>query len=168
MYVTVSGIEKYRVVQFREDIRIPGTSKKKANIIRTVGKYADLLAEDPDFLAKLKAETKKRTLEQKESERPLLTEADMREIATSDDVSPSFLFGHTLIAKLWDIMGLDSFLEKNCAKRNADAVKNAVYYLVTHRCSNPDSVRATAADQERFAGVTPVGLDVFSSVLDIL
>ena len=168
MYVTTSGIEKYRVVQFREDVRIPGTSKKKTNIIRTVGKYADLLAEDPDFLEKLKAEAKRLTREQKESERPLLIEADMREIVTSEDATPSFLFGHAIIARLWDIMGMDSFLEKNCTMRNARAVRNAIYHLVAHRCSDPDSVRATAADQCRYAGVTPVGLDVFYSVLDVL
>jgi hypothetical protein len=33
MYVTTSGAEKYRVVQIREDIRIPGTDRKKAHII---------------------------------------------------------------------------------------------------------------------------------------
>ena len=168
MYVTTSGIEKYRVVQFREDIRIPGTNKKKAKIIRTVGKYADLLAEDPDFYGKLKEEAKRLTKELKESERPLVIEADMKEVAASDDVTPSFLFGHAIIAQLWDIMGMDSFLEKNCTKRNAKEVRNAIYHLVAHRCSNPDSVRATAADQGRYAGVTPVGLDVFYSVLDVL
>ncbi|MBI9094126.1 MAG: IS1634 family transposase [Sphaerochaeta sp.] len=168
MYVTTSGIEKYRVVQFREDIRIPGTGKKKTNIIRTVGKYSDLLAEDPDFMVKLKAEAKRLTREQKESERPLLIEADMREIATSDDVTPSFQFGHAIIARLWDIMGLDTFLEKNCTKKNARSVRNAIYHLVAHRCSEPDSVRATAADQGRYAGVTPVGLDVLSEQKEAL
>ena len=168
MYVTTSGIEKYRVVQFREDIRIPGTNKKKTRIIKTVGKYADLLAEDPDFLAKLKEEAKRLTKEQKESERPLLIEADMKEISLSNDVTPSFQFGHAIIARLWDIMGLDTFLEKNCTKKNAKSVRNAIYHLVAHRCSEPDSIRATVLDQGRYAGITPVGLDVFYSVLDVL
>lgn len=168
MYVTTSGIEKYRVVQFREDIRIPGTNKKKTNIIRTVGKYADLLAEDPDFMAKLKQEAKRLTQELKESERPLLIEADMREIATAEDVTPSFLFGHAIIARLWEIMGLDSFFEENCTKRNAKDVRDAIYYLVAHRCCSPDSIRATALDQVRYAGIAPIGLDVFYSVLDVL
>ncbi|MDY0290426.1 MAG: IS1634 family transposase [Sphaerochaeta sp.] len=168
MYVTTSGIEKYRVVQFREDIRIPGTNKKKTNIIRTVGKYADLLAQDPDFMQKLKEEAKRLTKERKESERPLLIEADMREIATPGDVTPSFLFGHAIIARLWQIMGLDSFLEKNCSKRNAKDVRDAICYLMVQRCSNPDSIRMAASDQSRYAGIAPIGLEVFYSVLDVL
>jgi len=133
-----------------------------------VGKYADLLAEDPDFYGKLKVEAKRLTKEQKESERPLRIEADMREIATADDVTPSFLFGHAIIAKLWENMGMNSFLEKNCNKRDTKEIRNAICHLFAYLCSNPDSVRATAADQGRYAGFTPVGLDVFYSVLDVL
>jgi len=30
MYVAVTGSGKYRVIQFREDVRLPGTTKKKS------------------------------------------------------------------------------------------------------------------------------------------
>jgi Transposase len=168
MYVTTSGIEKYRVVQLREDVRIPGTNRKKAIVIKTYGKYADLLAEDPDFLRKLKERAKQMTKQRKESETPLTIEAAMTEIKTVADLVPSYRFGHAIVNRLWAILGLDEFFESNCGKRNADAVKNAIYYLVAHRCSTPDSIRGSVLEQEKFAGVTPIGLDVFYCVLDVL
>lgn len=33
MYVAITGSGKYRVIQFREDKRIPGTDQKKTNVI---------------------------------------------------------------------------------------------------------------------------------------
>ena len=56
MYVAVSGYGKARVIQFREEKRIPGTGKKKTRVIKTLGNYERMLAEDPDILIKLKAE----------------------------------------------------------------------------------------------------------------
>ena len=37
MYVAVSGYGKARVIQFREEKRIPGTGKKKTRVIKTLG-----------------------------------------------------------------------------------------------------------------------------------
>ena len=56
MYVAITGSGKYRVIQFREDKRIPGTKKKKAHVIKTIGNYEQMLAEDPEIIAKLKEE----------------------------------------------------------------------------------------------------------------
>ena len=55
MYVAVTGSGKYRVIQFREDVRLPGTTKKKINVIKTIGNYERILAEDPDAMEKLRA-----------------------------------------------------------------------------------------------------------------
>ena len=71
MYVAVTGSGKYRVIQFREDVRLPGTTKKKINVIKTIGNYERILAEDPDAMEKLRAEAKRITEEKKSSNSPI-------------------------------------------------------------------------------------------------
>ena len=39
MYVAISGSGKARVIQFREDKRIPCTKNKKTKVIKTLGNY---------------------------------------------------------------------------------------------------------------------------------
>ena len=168
MYVALGGPKGYETVTVREDTHIPGTKKKRTTIIRKVGKLSELTAEDPDFLEKLKAQVREETIALKEAEKPLTLSLSNGTISIPSDVTPSYAFGHAIINKTWQILGLDVFLEKQSGKRNAKAVKDAVYYLVAHRCSSPDSIRATVLDQGRYAGVTPIGLDVFYSVLDVL
>ena len=58
MYVAVTGSGKAKVIQFREDKRIPGTDKKTTKVIETLGNYERMVAEDPDVIAKLKAKAK--------------------------------------------------------------------------------------------------------------
>ena len=168
MYVALGGPKGYEVVTVREDTHIPGTKKKRTTIIRKVGKLSDLLVEDPDFMEKLKAQVREETLALKEAGKPITLSLSNGIISTPSDVTASYSFGHAIIARLWEIMGLDSFLEKNCTKRNAKDVRDAIYYLVAHRCCSPDSIRASVMDHQRFAGVEPLGLDVFYSVLDVL
>lgn len=43
MYVAITGSGKYRVIQFREDKRIPGTTQKKTQVIKTLGNYERML-----------------------------------------------------------------------------------------------------------------------------
>src|SRR5690606_11056974 len=45
---------KSRVIQFRKDQRIPGTKRKITRVIKTLGNYERMLAEDPDIIEKLK------------------------------------------------------------------------------------------------------------------
>ncbi|MDO9536441.1 MAG: transposase, partial [Bacillota bacterium] len=71
MYVAVTGSGKAKVIQFREDKRIPGTNKKATKVIKTLGNYERMVAEDPDVIAKLKAQAKVLTREKKESSKPL-------------------------------------------------------------------------------------------------
>ena len=72
MYVAFSGPKGYEQVTIREDTYNPETGRKKINIIRKVGKLSDLLAEDPNFLEKLKEEVRKETLALKEASKPIL------------------------------------------------------------------------------------------------
>jgi transposase len=168
MYVAVTGSGKARVIQFREDTRIPGTTKKKTKVVKTLGNYERMLAADPDILQKLKQEAAAITQAKKESRTPITLQLQSSDISSPEDTTPSFSFGHALIKRLWSQMTLDEFFSASCGKRNAEAVARALYFLAAHRCAAPASIRASALDQETYAGVEPVGQDVFYDVLDVL
>jgi transposase len=168
MYITVSGKGASKVVQIKEDTRIPGTSKKKSKVLKTLGKYSDMLCDDPDFLIKLKAEMKQKTLEQKASRTPITVQLTNDPIVSSSDVTASYKFGHAIVKRLWAVLDLDTFFDSVVTKRNKKAILTALFYLAAHRLSHPDSVVATTQDQYAAAGLVPVGLDVFYQVLDVL
>lgn len=168
MYVAVTGSGKAKVIQFREDKRIPGTKKKKTKVIKTIGNYERMLAEDPNIIEKLKDQAKIHTIKKKESSKPLTLQLRNAEITEPDDVTPSYYFGHSVMSQLWKQIGLDSFFINQCGKKNAETIANALFYLVAHRCAAPDSIRASTLEQSSFAGLEPLGLDVFYSVLDVL
>ena len=168
MYVAITGSGKARVIQFREDTRIPGTIKKKTRVIKTIGNYEKLLAEDPDIIAKLKAEASALTKEKKEASAPITVQLPVADILSPSDVVPSYRFGHALIKQMWNNMALDEFFLKNSDKRNASAVAQALFYLVAHRCADPASIHASGTEQEFYAGIEPLGLNVLYSVLDVL
>lgn len=168
MYVAITGSGKARVIQFREDSRLPGTNKKKTRVVKTIGNYERMLAEDPDIIAKLKAEAAEMTRAKKESLAPVTLNVPVVDITSPGDVVPSYRFGHALVKQIWSNMALDEFFLKNCGKRNAAAVAQALFYLVAHRCANPSSIHASALDQISYAGVDPLGLDVLYDVLDVL
>ena len=168
MYVAITGSGKARVIQFREDTHIPGTRKKKIRVVKTIGNYERMLAEDPDIIEKLKEEARTLTAEKKASNKPLTIELSSQEITSPDDVTASFRFGHALVKQLWQRMALDLFFREQCNKRNADAVERAIYYLAAHRLTAPSSILSSSRDQEHYAGLTPLGLDVFYQVLNTL
>lgn len=168
MYVAITGSGKARVIQFREDTRIPGTTKKKTHVVKTIGNYERMLAEDPDIIAKLKAEAAELTRAKKESSTPLSFSVTSMDITAPQDVVPSFRFGHALIKQLWCNMGFDSYFLANCGKRNATAVSQTLFYLVAHRCADPCSIHASASEQNSYAGIIPLGIDVLYDVLDVL
>jgi transposase len=168
MYITVSGKGASKVVQIKEDTRIPGTSKKKSKVLKTLGKYSDMLAEDPDFLQKLKAEMRQRTVEQKASRTPITVQLTSDPVLQPSDVTASYRFGHAIVQRLWSVLGLDTFFDSIVTRRNKKAIQAALFYLAAHRLSHPDSVLATTQDQYTAAGLVPVGLDVFYQVLDVL
>ena len=168
MYVVVSGAGKARVIQIREDKRIPGTDKKKTNVIRTIGNYEKMVAEDPDVIDKLRVQVREETKQKKESSKPLTVELATKEIEAPEDVTPSYYFGHAPVKRLWQQMELDSFFTEQCGKKNARTVAQALFYLIAHRCSAPDSILACANEQPLYAGLMPLGRDVLYSVLDVL
>lgn len=168
MYVAITGSGKARVIQFREDTRLPGTTKKKTHVIKTIGNYERMLAEDSDTIAKLKVEAAELTKAKKESQAPITLNLTVTDISSPKDVVPSFRFGHSLIKQFWSNLGLDKFFIENCGKRNATAVAQALLYLVAHRCAEPSSIHASASEQTSYAGINPLGIDVLYDVLDVL
>lgn len=76
MYVAITGSGKARVIQFREDVRIPNTKKKKTNVIKTIGNYEKMLAEDPAVIEKLREEAKRLTAEKKMANAPNILTPD--------------------------------------------------------------------------------------------
>lgn len=77
MTITESG--KYRVIRFREDVRLR-EKKKKKNVIKTIGNCEQILAEDPDVRGKLRAEAKRITEEKKSSNALICLEVSAEEI----------------------------------------------------------------------------------------
>jgi transposase len=168
MYVAISGYGKSRVIQFREDTHIPGTRKKRTHVVKTIGNYEKLLTEDPDVVARLKAEALRLTCEKNEAEAPVTLEVPVGDINKPEDVVPSFRFGHGLVQRIWQEMGLETFFEEKSGKRNAEACAQAIYYLAAHRCAEPKSIHASAEEQSAYAGIGTLGPDVLYDVLDIL
>jgi len=168
VYVSITGAGKARVIQFRTDTRIPGTTKKKTKVVKTLGNYERMLAEDPDIMQKLKQEAAAITKAKKESRTPVTLQLQVADITSPEDTTPSFAFGHALIKRLWTQMSLDEFFSTSSGKRNAAAVARALYFLAAHRCALPASIRASVMNQDSYAGVEPVGQDVFYDVLDVL
>lgn len=168
MYVGISGYGKARVIQFREDTRIPGTKKKKSKVIRTIGNYERMLAEDPDIIAKLKAEARKITAEKKAAAKPIALELSVEEVRSPEDAVDFYHFGHALLKQLWLSLKLGDFLREQSGKRNAEAVEQAVYGLAANRLSDPASLLSSKRALRGYAGMAPLGLDVFYQVLDVL
>lgn len=142
MYVAITGSGKYRVIQFREDKRIPGTKLKKTNVIETLGNYEQMLAQDPDVIDKLKEEARRRTLEKKESNAPLTASLTNQELGDESDVTQSYRFGHSLIRRLWEMLKLDPLFAKTVGKRNQQEVVDMIFYLLVHRLMDPSSILA--------------------------
>lgn len=168
MYVALGGPKGYEQVTIREDVYNPATGGKKTKIIRKLGRLSTLLAEDPDYLVKLREEVRLETEALKEAEKPILLTLGVNPIHKSSDATPVFLFGHAVINRLWEVLGLDTFFKKHCTRKNASDLCLAVQYLVSHRCINPDSVRFSGINQSNHAGVTPLSLEVLYTALDIL
>lgn len=168
MYVTVSGQGKYRVIQFREDTRIPGTNKRKAHVVKTIGNYEKLLAENPNIIEELKAQAKKLTEEKKASLAPISIEVSSDVIHDEDDVTKSYYFGHGLILQLGKNLKLDRFFAGQGGKRESQGVVDAISYLLSHRCADPRSILACSHDQKRYAGMQEMSLNKLYDVLDVL
>jgi transposase len=168
MYVAVTGKGKSRVIQFRHDKRIPGTNKKKTEIIETLGNYEKMVAEDPNIIKKLKAEAKERTREQKEANAPIRLTVYNQRISEPGDTTASFHIGHSVLQKLWKDMKLDACIRRLCSRRNTDVIVNAIQGLLYHRLTCPQSVLASVTDLKTYAGIETINLDVYYQALTVL
>lgn len=168
MYVAVSGAGKAKVIQFRVDTRIPGTKKKRTKVVKTLGNYERMIAEDPNIIEKLRAEARRITEQQKAERAPLQLTVASQEITRSTELTPSYHFGHALIKQLWELMDLGPFFTRICGKRNVRSLERALYYLLAHRCGDPSSILAASGDQCSYAGIVPVKLDTLYTVLGVL
>ena len=90
MYVALGGPKGYEQVTIREDVYNPATGGKKTKIIRKLGRLSTLLAEDPDYLVKLREEVRLETEALKEAEKPILLPLGVNPIHKSSDATPVF------------------------------------------------------------------------------
>ncbi|WP_344914180.1 IS1634 family transposase, partial [Amphibacillus indicireducens] len=168
MYVSVTGSGSARVIQFVEQHRIPKTKKKKTVVIKTIGNYEKMIAEDPQIIEKLKEEAKRLTAEKKARNKPMKVELSRQPILSPSDTTPSFHFGHAAIKALWDSLELDAFFKTMDQKRNQAQLIEAIFSLVMHRMMDPQSIRYSYLDLPHFAGITQHHKDLYYNLLDKL
>ena len=168
MYIDVNGKHPNKRVQVRESVTDPITKVKTAYVVKDLGRYDDLYAADPDFLQKLRAEYKRKTKEAKESNAPIMVELPSGAIDKPSDAVPTLRIGHAIIARMWDLMDIDGFLERKVEKRNRERIRNALFYLCTRRCSKPDSILAAHKSMAPYAGIPNLPIDILYEVLDVL
>ncbi len=168
MYVAITGRGKARVVQFRHDYRIPGTNKKTTKVIKTIGNYEKLLAQDPDIISKLKDEARELTRQQREENAPIQLTVQNQQIKRPQDTQASFHIGHSVLQKLWQNLDLDSCIRRHCDKKNISSICTAIQSLLYHRLVCPSSVLASSKDIAEYAGIESLGLDVYYQALSVL
>lgn len=166
MYVAVVGTEPYKYIEVRQDVYDPSTGKTNHVVVERVGRLSKLLKDDPMFLDKLKANIadKRKTEQSSKTIQAVYTPKDIKEV---EDQNKSYAFGHMIVQKLWKMMKLDSFLEKNITAKNKSELIQGVYTLLASRLGSPTSIRSTAKKQKEMAGVSEITMDVLYSVLDV-
>ena len=167
MYVAITGRKGYEQVEVKESIRVPGTDKKKQYTVRRCGSLKALTAQDPNYVEKLRAELKAKREETTE-DRTISIVAKPRQITRSEEQRAAFRFGHMIVQKLWEMMKLDEFFDKNVTAKNKDEVIKGVYNLLTSRLGRPVSILRTSREQNTHAGMKDISLEVLYSVLDTL
>ena len=168
MYVAITGAGKSRVIQFRKDRRIPGTKRKVTRVIKTLGNYERMLAEDPDIIEKLKEEARRLTREEKAENAPVVLTVGNQDLVNPNQAHASYRFGHALLRQCWQRMGLDRFIRERVDKKNREALSEALEGLLYHRLSDPASILASVRDLTTYAGMDPAGRDVHYQVLEVL
>ncbi len=166
MYVAVVGTEPYKYIEVRQDVYDPSTGKTNHVVVERVGRLSKLLKDDPMFLDKLKANIadKRKTEQSSKTIQAVYTPKDIKEV---EDQNKSYAFGHMIVQKIWKMMKLDSFLEKNITAKNKSELIQGVYTLLASRLGSPTSIRSTAKKQKEMAGVSEITMDVLYSVLDV-
>lgn len=168
MYLAITGSGKARVFQFRIDTRIPGTNRKKTTVVKTLGNYEKMVAEDPDIEAKLRAQAKAITQQARDENAPIITEIENQLLDSPDQAAKSYHFGHAPLLAFWKTMGIETCINNHAGKRNSTAITQAICGLLIHRLCDPRSVLASTKDLQRYAGMQEVGLDVHYQALEVL
>ncbi len=146
MYVTVSGKGRARVIQLRKDTRIPGTNKKKIEVIKTLGNYEKMLAEDPLIMQKLRAEAKEISLHEKEKDAPVSLRLRNHELTTSSEAFPLYPIGHAPLLALWKKMGLDRFFKRNVAPDVSANWGDRIFRTIVNQLVSPETHYAGLVD----------------------
>ena len=167
MYVAVTGRKGYEQVEIKESVRIPGGGKKQYTVER-LGSLKSLLEKDPEYVEKLRARLESERKAKKDENKKEAVTVEPREISKVTDQRPGFAFGHMIVKKLWAMMKLDEFFDKNVTSRNKEEVISAAYVLLSSRLGNPTSILKTSERHKGQAGIRCVTLDVLYSVLDVL
>lgn len=166
MYVAVVGAEPYKYVEIRQDVYDPSSGKTNHIVVERVGRLSKLLKDDPMFVDKLKADIadKRKSEQSSKTIQAVYTPKDIKEV---EDQNKSYAFGHMIVQKLWKMMKLDTFLEKNVTAKNKSELIQGVYTLLSSRLGSPTSIRGTSKKQKEMAGVNEITMDVLYSVLDV-
>ncbi len=166
MYVAVVGSEPYKYVELRQDVYNPATGKTDHVVVKRYGRLSTLVKEDPLYVEKLKAEVDDKRKAEKEDKtiQAVYTPKDIKEV---DDQNKAYAFGHMIVLKLWKMMKLDSFFEKNVTAKNKNELIQGIYTLLASRLGSPTSIRGTSKKQKGMAGVSEITMDVLYSVLDV-
>ncbi len=166
MYIAVTGRDPYKYVEIKKDVYNPSTGKTDHVTVKRLGRLSILSAGDPLYLEKLKtkiAEDRKAEQEGKN----IQVVYTPKDIINVDDQNKAYAFGHMIVKKLWEMMNLDSFFEKNVSTKNKEELIKGVYTLLASRLGNPTSIRGTSKKQKEMAGASEITMDVLYSVLDV-
>lgn len=126
MYVAITGKGKAKVIQFCEQHRVPGTSKKKTIVIKTIGNYEKLLQENPNIIAELKEEAKQLSALKKEKKFENTLCCQIQEDSL-------FRFGHVLVKQLWEQLDLNTFFSSHFPEEEAKTLSHHLFTLVVYR-----------------------------------
>lgn len=166
MYVAVTGRDPYKYVEIKKDVYNPSTGKTDHVTVERLGRLSKLSENDPLYLEKLKAKIEKERKAEQEGKTVQFV-CTPRDITNVDEQNKAYAFGHMIVKKLWELMNLDSFFEKNVSAKNKDKLIEGVYTLLASRLGNPTSIRGTSKKQKAMAGASEITMDVLYSVLDV-
>lgn len=168
-----SGAEYVQIVQTLYD---PQTKKARHRSVESYGNLQTRLAQDPDFLEKLKAHVEQLNQYQESDEERKLERlvADLRHVQSDADnrLQPTANYGLAFYRALWEKLGLHTWFDR--AKRNSRGTITYdldlyTFFLVSHRILFPASKKKTfeMRNQSLF-DFSDIKLDHLYDVLGVL
>lgn len=136
--------------------------KVKQRIVKRLGELSELVASDPDILAKLKAEAERLTKEQ--SQHSLTLELD---VLDANDNEPFLNYGYFFLEALYKRLEIDSFVKGHeKSHRYSYSLDEVLKLLVFSRILNPCSKDATRMWQSELFGNWKIKKDHIYRALD--